>query len=269
MKIGIMEGFQMHNSHIMYGLNTDGDRIKLLKEAKRLGFNGVELGLGLDYREDPLWKGNHNLSQAIKRGVKDTGVEVASICLHLLNYIEKSPISEDTLQRQMGIEIIMRTIDICHQIDAKVILVPFFGTAKIKNEIQIETLISEIANLSLEAEEKGVYLGLETSIEAKKMVDIIDSIGSKYVKVYFDTGNTASASNNIIQEIEILQEKIIQVHVKDYPLGNLGEGELDFSNILGSLVETGFDGYIVLETPSFKNSSMEALSNLNYLKSRL
>ena len=54
MKIGIMEGFRMHRSQIEYGLTPDDGRVSLFPKAGDLGFQGIEFGIGLDYKEDPL-----------------------------------------------------------------------------------------------------------------------------------------------------------------------------------------------------------------------
>lgn len=53
MKYGVMEGFLMHHSETEYGLKRGGGRASLFPVAGKLGFHGVELGVGLDHREDP------------------------------------------------------------------------------------------------------------------------------------------------------------------------------------------------------------------------
>ena len=93
MKYGIMESFYMHHSQMEYGLSSNGDRVSLFSKAGELGFQGIEFGIDLDYREDPLWTGKGELRQAMKEAAQATGVEAASICLHLLNHVENSPAS--------------------------------------------------------------------------------------------------------------------------------------------------------------------------------
>lgn len=266
MKYGIMETFQMHHSQSGYGLKADGDRVALFSKAGELGFQGVELGIGLDYREDPLWTGYGHMRQAIKEAAQTTGVEAASICLHLLNYRENSPASDEVEYRKTADEIIRNTIDACAHIGASVILVPFFGTAELKSEEQIQRLISKMRELSLIAEDKGVCLALETSLNAAHMVRIVEAVGSDCVQVYFDTGNTAGFGNDIVREIEELGERIVQIHIKDNPSGTLGEGDIDFDAAIDALKRVGFNGYLMLETPSTDDSITAAIRNLSYLK---
>jgi len=266
MKYGVMEGFRMHSSQTEYGLNPEGDRTSLFPKAKELGFHGVELGIGLDYREDPLWTGQGGARQAIKLEARRTGVGAASMCLHLLNYDEHRPASGNAEHREAGRGIILKALEACGAIGASVMLIPFFGTAALKSEKQTRRLIDEMRALSPVAEERGVCLALETSLEAPRLVRVIESIGSDHVKAYFDTGNTASKGYDVAREITALGGLIAQVHVKDHPSRTLGEGDIDFAGAIAALEETGFDGYLVLETPSLDDSVGSASGNLAYLR---
>jgi L-ribulose-5-phosphate 3-epimerase len=265
-KYGIMEAFRMHSTQVEYGLASDGDRVSLFSKAGELGFQGIEFGIGLDYREDPLWTGMGELRQEMKEAAQATGVESASICLHLLNYREHSPASDASEHRKTADEIIRKTIKACAHIGASVILVPFFGTASLRSEEQIQRLIDEVRRLLPIAEENRVCLGLETSLRAPDMLRIIEDIGSDYVQVYFDTGNTAGIGYDIIQEIEALGKHIVQTHIKDSPGGTLGKGKIDFEAAIGAFKRVGFDGYLMLETPSRSESAAAAIENLEYIR---
>lgn len=266
MKYGIMESFRMHHSQMDYGLSCDSDRTSLFAKAGELGFHGIEFGIDLDYRDDPLWTGEGNLHKAMKKASQETGVESASVCLHLLNYAENSPASIEAEYRETGNEIIWKTIEACANISASVILVPFFGTAALKSEEQIQNAISEMKKLSPIAEKKGVCLGLETALEAPDMIRIVDSIGSECVQVYFDTGNTAGMDGDVVKEIDELGDRIVQSHIKDNPSGTLGKGDIDFAAAIGALKKVDFKGYLMLETPSTDYPIAGAKSNLDYIK---
>jgi len=267
MKYGIMESCRMHNTQVNYGLTPDGDRVSIFSKARELGFQGIEFGIDLDYREDPLWTGDGNMRQSMKEAAQTTGVEAASICLHLLNYREYSPASDEVEHRETAGEIIQNTIEACAHIGASVILLPFFGTAALKSEEQIQHLIGEMKKLSPIAEDKCVCLALETSLNAANMVRIVEAIESDYVQVYFDTGNTAGIGYDIVQEIEELGKHIVQTHIKDNPSTRmLGEGHIDFEAAIGTLKMIDFRGYLMLETPSTKDSAAAAVKNLAYIK---
>lgn len=266
MKYGVMEGFRMHDTQVEYGLTSKGCRKLLFKKAKELGFQGIELGLGQNFMEDPLWMGEGTTRLAIGEAAQHTGIDVASICLHLLNHEEYSPASVRKDHRKLGSKIVKNSIEACSSIGASVILMPFFGSAALKSEEQRRLLVGEMKKLSTKAESNAVHLALETSLEAPEMVRIVDSIESDFVKIYFDTGNVVVQGYDLVQEIDTLGERIVQVHVKDHPGGTLGKGKIDFDEVIGRLRSIGFEGYLILETPALNNSEEMALRNLNFLK---
>ena len=73
MKYGIMRSFMTHHSKTGYGLSSNGDKVSLFSKAGELEFQGVEFGIDLDYREDPLWTGNGDLRQSMKEAAQATG----------------------------------------------------------------------------------------------------------------------------------------------------------------------------------------------------
>ncbi len=256
----------MHDTQVEYGLTSSGGRKLLFKKAKELGFQGIELGLGQNFMEDKLWTGEGNTRQVVSEEAQHIGIDVASICLHLLNHEEYSPASVRKDHRMLSSEIIKNSIEACSSVGGAVILMPFFGGSALRSDNQINLLVSELRKLSSIAESNGVYLALETSLEAPDMVRIVDSIESDFVKVYFDTGNAVGQGYAPIQEIDTLGDRIVQVHVKDYPGGTLGMGRIDFDEVIGGLRGIGFEGYLMLETPALNNSAEMALRNLNFIK---
>jgi len=267
MKYGIMEGFRSFSSQFPLGLPPSDGRISLFSKAGELGFQGIEFGIGLDFQEDPLWTGTGDLRESMKREVEETGVEAASICLHLLNCEEYSPASERDKYRKVGVRIVRGAVEACAVIGASVILVPFFGTASLTSEGHIDRLIEAISSLSSFAEEREVYLALETSLEAPEVVRIVDTIDSGYVQVYFDIGNAVSLGYDLADEIDKLGRRIVQVHVKDNPSTKMmGEGRVDFKAAIEELIGVGFDGYLMLETPSTDEPEVAATANLAYLQ---
>jgi sugar phosphate isomerase/epimerase len=264
MKYGLMELFQMHHSDTRYGVPAS-DRIELFGKAKAMGFAGIEFGLGLDYAEDPLWAGKGSLRRAIGEASAETGVAARSICLHLFNYREYSPASEEAAHRAQGREILEGALAACREIGASVILVPFFGTAALETRERIEHLVAEMRSCAPLAESLGVCLGLETTLEASALCAVVDRIDSEAVQVYFDTGNTAGLGYDVTREIEQLGSRIAQLHIKDHPsVPVLGEGEVDFGCAIRALHTVGFDDYLVLELPTLDDGAMQ--SSLAYLR---
>lgn len=266
MELGIIEYFEMHNTRIGFGLKADGGRLGLISTAHELGFDGVEFGLGADYADDPLWTGSGNTREEISETCKRLGIGSYSVCLHGLNSETTSPGSLSGDARKTAALIIRNTIEACSQIGATGILMPFFGSAKLREEEQVEYLIAEMRDISSFAEDHEVRLCLETSLPAVEVVDIVDEIESPSVQVYYDIGNAHHLNHDAVKEIYELGSRISQVHIKDYPDGILGEGRVDFPLIFKALKDVGFKGRAVLEPTSTDNPILAAGMNLRFLQ---
>jgi sugar phosphate isomerase/epimerase len=264
MRYGLMESFQMHHTDTQYGVSSS-DRIGLFSKARELGFDGIEFGLNRDYAHDPLWVGEGDLRGAIAEACSLTGVEARSLCLHLFNYQEYSPASEDAAHRATARRILDQAMVACHEIGAHVVLVPFFGTSRLETDERIARLMNEMRSCAATAESLGICLALETSLEAAATVALLEGIASDAVHVYFDTGNAAGLGYDVVQEINHLGKRIVQVHVKDHPaVPVLGSGEVDFQQALGALREIGFQDYLILELPTSDDNVTRA--NLSRLR---
>ena len=86
--------------------------LELFDEAKRLGFDGVELGVGGDYEKNLLWtaEGRKELTERSERA----GIPIASVCLH--SYWNWSLADADPEKRATGREIAVAYSKICRDI---------------------------------------------------------------------------------------------------------------------------------------------------------
>ena len=78
---------------------------------------------------------------------------------------------------------------------------------------------------------------------------MIQQIGSKSIKVYYDFRNSADAGYDVVKEIKFLgKEAICELHMKEN--GQLlGQGTLDWQRIADTLDEIGYhgDGWMQIE----------------------
>ena len=192
-------------------------------------------------------EGETNLSserdrEALLRRSKETGVAIASTAMGIFNRNPFKAASEAVDWAKAGIEA-------THLLGVEVMLLAFFGKNNLKDDADgtAETIkrLKEVAPL---AEDKGVILGLETTIDADEHIHIIESVGSPAVQVYYDTGNSHGNGYDIEKEIRQLGNDLIcEVHVKDKSKKIFGQGEVDFVGALEALKEIGYDRWFILE----------------------
>jgi len=119
-------------------------------------------------------------------------------------------------------------------------------------------MVRSFKECAKKAEDLGVYMGVENAVVCnyvdlpEELGRVVDEVGSDYVKVYLDVANA-----NVFQPpehyIRTLRGKLCNtIHTTDndgtYPYHlPLGMGTIDYRNVLGTLKETGWDGYLVPE----------------------
>lgn len=244
-------------------------RDKVIECANRLGLEGVELVLSKDYKNDTLW--NAGTRQTIKDQSADAGVEIASLCLGLFNDIAYNPASPERTESETGVTLIRHSLDIAVDLNVKVILIPFFGSATVDNEDGVQRVIESISKCVADASEAEVCLALETKLDAETLNRIVDTIGSKFVQVYYDTGNAVWCGYDPAEEILRLKNRIVQVHVKDLektPADRmlLGEGRVDLDACGKALRSINYDGYVVLEAFARTDAFADTQANLGYIR---
>lgn len=267
-----------------------------LQLMRNYGYEGVELVVDeKHYKPEILLKYKSQLLAKLK----ELKMEVSSICAGL-TFFEYNPGASNEQIRQNSLHAIQNACEVANAFGTKIVLVISGahrdnltgGKRKIPYAQLYRNTVTTIREAVKYAEEYNVILALEnvwgkflsSPIEFKQFMDEIDN--SDFVKFYLDVGNTLIVGYPE-DWIDILGEKIIAVHVKDfviedgYPRGFrvCGSGDLDWKSTLGALKTMGYDGYLVAETPpaflgikepSYPNDGLKAgKATIDFLKSVL
>lgn len=249
MKFGIRDGM----------LRVPGE--SLFTKARELGFDGVELCLGKNYREHPLFSEEgieriHALSEAAGVGVSSFSPGV------FCSYTYTHP---DGAVRVEGMRMVNHLSRVAPQFGVKVILVPFFGEGAIR-DVSDPRLIDGLRRTGEVAAKYGVTLGVESTLNAEDHLTLLDAVGLESVGVYYDMGNATHYGYDSPTEIRTLGKRICQIHMKDLGGKHLGEGGVDFQAVGDAIRSIGYDGWLVLETPTGEDPDVGNKRNLHYTK---
>ena len=216
--------------------------------AKDMGFECIEFIFDYENLEHhPLMTLDGR--KKIKGLIKTTGVKVYSICA---DYFMKFPLFVDNeTSRQGNVETLINLIKNTSLIGGMDITIPCVDESALKNKNDIDILKMSLNKCLKTAEEYGVNLNLETDLPPKEFHRLLDYINHPRIKVNYDTGNSASAGYDPVEELSAYGEHVSVLHIKDRLLNGgsvqLGTGQADFEKIFRKLKKRDFGGVIIMQ----------------------
>ena len=258
----------------------DWDLKKIFETAKRLGFDGVELGFG------PEGLLNPNTTDCEYANIKNLAAE-AGIELKSVNSgfpWTCNPTADDKETRETAQELIRQQIICAHKLGAEsMLIVPGYcgvdfvpGAPVVDYMDAYNRALEWMNNLKGLAEELNVDIAIENVwnkflLSPLDMKNIIDEVNSPKVGCYFDVGN-ALAQSYPEQWIRILGSRIKKVHFKDYDRSigtvegfvDLLKGDVDYKEVMKAFKEVGYDGWATAEFGCPADNDEDAIA---YIKS--
>lgn len=236
--------------------------LKAFDVAKEIGLDGVQASLGTV--DDDMKLRQPEVQKAYLAASERTGVELASLAIGALNAV---PYKSDP----RTIPWVSGSIDACKALGCDVVLLAFFGKGDLKDDKKgTDEVIRRLKEVAPKAEKAGVTLGIESWLSGEEHMHIIDSVGSPAVKVYYDTANSHKMGHDIYSEIRWLGKKgqICEVHMKEND-ALLGEGVVDFKKVRAAIEDSGYTGWMQIESALPKGAKVvpSYQSNLKLLRS--
>jgi sugar phosphate isomerase/epimerase len=228
--------------------------------AAQLGFDGVQVSFGRKIVNDKMPVDNPEVVARYLSLSKRYNIPIDGTCVDRLH---DNGLKSDKLAPKW----VLDSIRLTKALNAKVLLLPFFGRWALQSETEMINVGDVLRHLAPEAEKAGVILGLEDTISAEDNVRIMDRSRSANVLVYYDVGNSTRAGFDVVKEIRWLgKDRICQFHLKDNP-HYLGKGDIQFPPIIKAIRDIGFSGYANLETDAHPNQlEADMRRNLAYIR---
>ena len=235
-------------------------KLESVETAARLGFEGVQVSLGRKPVDGRLPLDDVALQQQFLTAAKIHKIALDGTCLDVLhvNFLKND---------KLGQKWVADSIPITKRLDARVILLPFFGKGALTTREEMDYVGDALREIAPAAEKAEVILGLEDTISAEDNVRIMERTKSPAVLTYYDVGNSTQGGFDVLKEIRWLgKDRICQIHLKDNP-HYLGEGKIDFPAVIKAIDEIGFRGYANLETSCPSDSvDDDMIRNLHYIR---
>jgi L-ribulose-5-phosphate 3-epimerase len=237
-----------------------------LQLAKDAGFDGIELNYDLESDLSP--KAGPAEFQTIRRTADKIGIAISGLCSFL--FWPYPLTSNDEAKRSRGMELAGRMAQAAHDLGTDNLLVvpgavhiPWRDDHEpVPNDLCDRRAREAVATLVKTAEKLKVHLNIENIffngylLSPMEMNAFVDSFGSPYVRVHFDTGNIMLFQHPE-HWIPILGQRIGNTHFKefskdgtDHSLASfrpLLDGTTNWPAVMEALEATGYRGYCTFE----------------------
>jgi sugar phosphate isomerase/epimerase len=260
-KFGIMQGRLSNapdNDNLdWFPLNQWSDEFRY---AEDLGFQTIEIVIDKEKNiKNPIWTsyGRNKILNAFKK----SKLKAYSSCI---NFIITNSISREDVFVQA-----CNAIDFLSEIGIELIVLPLFEKSDLKN-IQNHKNIKKILELNKNIDNELI---IEVDLQAKDLLKTLESLEIYDVGIVYDIGNSTFLGHQIGEDLDLLEEKIKHIHIKDKDsFGKnvlLGEGNCDFDFFFHHPFIRKYNGFYTLETSRGINPIESAVMNLDFLKKYL
>lgn len=160
------------------------------------------------------------------------------------------------------------------RLETRILSIPLLEKEAPKSLEEKAETAKNIKDLTQSAKSFGLKVALETEMPAQELLDYVNSLGESNVGVTYDIGNATSYGFACPREIELLGEKIFEVHLKDRKVGSsqsvlLGMGDASFDSCFRALKDINYHGIYTLQAWRGKDYLIDAKKQLNFVKERL
>ncbi|ATC66043.1 endonuclease [Nibricoccus aquaticus] len=220
-------------------------KLSALPLAKEIGADGIELDMGsLGQRETFE---NRLADAAVQKEYLDQakalGLGFCSVAM--TGFYAQSFATRPTYERMVG-----DAIDTAKALGVTVVFLPLGVQGDlVKNPELKPRIVERLKMVAALAEKAGVVIGIETALDAKGEVALLEDVGSDAVKSYFNFSNALKNGRDLVGELKILgKERICQIHATDDDgvwLEN--NARIDLKAVKAALDEMGWRGWLVVE----------------------
>lgn len=243
-------------------------KIGAFELARELNSDGLELDMGSLGKRDSFDNKlrEPHFQHLFKEKAKEFNIEVPSIAM-------SGFYAQSFVERDNYIDLIQDCLNTMEIMGAKVAFLPLGvqGDLIKKPELRPE-LVKRLKVIGALAEKAGAIIGIETSLDAKSDVILLEEINSPAIKIYFNFQNPLEAGRDLYDELRILgKDRICQIHCTDTDGVTLPDNKrLDMHKVKSTLDDMGWSGWLVVERSRDKDHVRDVKknfgTNVEYLK---
>ncbi len=220
-------------------------KLSAFQLAKEIGADGLEIDMGgLGARETFDSQLSNEISrQQFLDKAKELNIEICSIAM--TGFYAQSFAKRATYQKM-----VQDCIDTMKLMRIKVAFLPLgIQGDLVKNPELRDPIVERLKVVGKMASKAGVVIGIETSLDAKGELQLLNEVNSKSIKSYFNFSNAIKNGRDLHQELRILGRKnIIQIHsTNEDGVWLQNDPKIDLVKVKETLDDMGWSGWLVVE----------------------
>lgn len=228
--------------------------------ASAVGYNYIELIAERQQNKDnPIW-----IDEGIRRIKALT--EKNKLSLHVIcnDYI----IDHFLTGNKGSIEQTVKLISQAKLLGIQKLILSLFEKSEL-TESSFDSYKEVLREIAAAAQENNILVCLETILNGKSLLSLLEFLDHSNIKCVFNTGNRIAFEHDIYSDILLLGKQIHHIHIKDKNDQNenvlLGTGKVNFYKVFESLSDIGFSGPYTFETARGKDPVRTAKYNLQFV----
>lgn len=243
-------------------------KIGAFELAREIGADGLELDMGsLGQRDTFDNKLRHpHFQELFKKKATEFNIQISSIAM-------SGFFGQSFVGRENYMELVQDCLNTMKVMGVKVAFLPMGTGSDLSKYPEIRPeLVRRLKIVGEMAAAEGLTIGIETSLNAKGEVALLDEIDSSGIKIYFKFQNALEAGRNLYEELKTLgKERICQIHCTDTDGVTLPDNKrIDMPKVKKVLDEMGWKGWLVVERSrdvnDVRNVKKNFSTNVRFLK---
>lgn len=213
--------------------------------------DGMEMAARIGFKNVEFWDWNNVDWKKLAKKKEELGLNVVSICAKDRGFLA------DAAQHEKSVRGLMETIPAAKALGCRNIIITAMELPDISPEESRKNVFEGLKKLTETAEKEDVTLILEPLSgnmppsyfkDSQGAFGMIREIGSEHLKLLYDIFHYQMMEGNILNTIRDNMDLIGHIHMANTPRRNeLAEGELNYTYIIRSLKEMGYNKYVGLE----------------------
>lgn len=244
-------------------------KLSALPLTKEIGADGLEIDMGGLGNRDTF---DNKLADSMVRQeylskAKELNLSFCSIAM--TGFYAQSFATRPTYQKM-----IQDCLDTAKAMNVKVVFLPLGVQGDlVKNPELRKPIVERLKVAGKMAAKAGVTIGIETSLDAKGELQLLQEINSKAVKSYFNFSNAIKNGRDLHEELKILGRKhIVQIHATNEDgVWLQNDPKINLVKVKETLDDMGWKGWLVIErsrdATQPTNVKYNFSANTAYLKS--